>query len=363
MSKEGKGKEKAPPVISNSLFSGKSNVSSAKERVRTLPWIEKYRPRTVDDVAHQEEVVRALKKSIETHNLPHLLFYGPPGTGKTSTILAIARDIYGQELLKERVLELNASDERGINVVRNKVKDFAQVSASHMVIGGKPIPGYKLIILDEADAMTADAQAALRRTMETFSKTTRFCLICNYVSRIIEPLASRCAKFRFKPLENESMLNRIQFICEKEEIQYSEEIGKALTKLSEGDLRKAITFLQSAYRLHGGKDLDSESIINVAGVMPESITQDLMTACQSNSFDQLQTKVSDIISQGYPAIQVISQLHDIVVSSEHFTSMQKSHIAIKLAEADKALSDGADEYLQLMDSLSFLMRQICSTPS
>uniref|UniRef100_A0A6N2LX74 AAA+ ATPase domain-containing protein n=1 Tax=Salix viminalis TaxID=40686 RepID=A0A6N2LX74_SALVM len=146
------------------------------------PWVEKYRPKQVKDVAHQDEVVRVLTNTLETTNCPHMLFYGPPGTGKTTTALAIAHQLYGPELYKSRVLELNASDDRGINVVRTKIKDFAAVAN------------------------------ALRRTMETYSKVTRFFFICNYISRIIEPLASRCAKFRFKPLPEEIMSNRILHI-------------------------------------------------------------------------------------------------------------------------------------------------------
>ena len=173
-------------------------MAEASAPNRELPWVEKYRPRSVNDVAHQPEVVESLRKSMETKNLPHLIFYGPPGTGKTSTILACARELFGDQY-RNRVMELNASDERGISVVRNKIKAFAQVAVS----GGAPgsnIPPYKLLVLDEADSMTADAQSALRRTMETYSKVTRFCTICNYVSRLIPPIASRCAKFRFKPL-------------------------------------------------------------------------------------------------------------------------------------------------------------------
>jgi len=341
--------------MANLFFaSKKSKTQVQSERKEHTPWVEKYRPKTVDEVAHQEEVVRTLKKSIDTANLPHLLFYGPPGTGKTSTILAIGKDLYGPELFKQRVLELNASDERGISVVREKVKNFSQVSAS----GGGGAPGYKLVILDEADAMTADAQTALRRTMETFSKTTRFCLICNYVSRIIEPLASRCAKFRFRPLGPHAMRERIEFICNAEGIRFRTEMFDALSKVAEGDMRKAITYLQSAHRLKKD-DIDSEIIIDIAGVVPDDALQRLIKACRSNSFDQLQACVQSIFSAGFPAAQLLSQIHDLVISSSDFTNIQKSKIEMKLGETDRCLQDGADEFLQLFDVASFIMHTLC----
>ena len=221
-----------------------------------MPWVEKYRPKSIKDVSAQEEVTATLAKSIETRNLPHLLFYGPPGTGKTSTILAIAHELYGQQLYKARILELNASDERGIKVVRDKIKLFAQTAVgSNDTVNGRPCPPFKLIILDEADSMTSDAQAALRRTMETYSKITRFCLICNYVTRIIEPLASRCAKFRFRPLPKASMEGRLQMIAQGEGLTFKHKNEAAvldtIMTLSGGDMRRAIQLMQSAKQLHG----------------------------------------------------------------------------------------------------------------
>src|ERR1700753_3433757 len=179
-----------------------------------------------------------------------MLFYGPPGTGKTSTVLALAKELYGPELYKTRVLELNASDERGISIVREKVKDFARMQLSNAPISTAykekyPCPPYKIIVLDEADSMTQDAQSALRRTMETYSKITRFCLVCNYVTRIIDPLASRCSKFRFKSLDEANAGKRLEDIAKLENVQLEDGVVQTLLRCSEGDLRKAITFLQS----------------------------------------------------------------------------------------------------------------------
>ncbi|THG05957.1 hypothetical protein TEA_008364 [Camellia sinensis var. sinensis] len=200
------------------------------------------RPKQVKDVAHQDEVVRVLTNTLETSNCPHMLFYGPPGTGKTTTALAIAHQLFGPELYKSRVLELNASDDRGINVVRTKIKNFAAVAVGSGRQGGYPCPPFKIIILDEADSMTEDAQASL----------------------IIEPLASRCAKFRFKPLSEEIMTSRILHICNEEGLNLDTEALSMLSSISQGDLRRAITYLQGAARLFGSS-ISSNDLISVSG--------------------------------------------------------------------------------------------------
>ncbi|XP_034557642.1 replication factor C subunit 4 [Notolabrus celidotus] len=330
--------------------------TSSEKKAKAVPWVEKYRPKCVDEVAFQEEVVAVLKKSLEGADLPNLLFYGPPGTGKTSTILAAARELYGPELYRQRVLELNASDERGIQVVRQKVKTFAQLTVAGTRSDGKSCPPFKIIILDEADSMTGPAQAALRRTMEKESRTTRFCLICNYISRIIEPLTSRCSKFRFKPLANKIQEERLLQICEKENLKFTTESIAALVRVSEGDLRKAITFLQSAARLNVDKEITERCITEIAGVVPQKMIDSLLQICFKGTFEKLEVAVRNMVDEGYAATQILSQLHEEIIEHD-MSDKQKSAIAEKMAVVAKCLSDGADEYLQMLSLCSVIMQQ------
>ena len=286
-----------------------------------------------------------------------MLFYGPPGTGKTSTILALAKELYGPEMFRTRVLELNASDERGISIVREKVKDFARMQLSNPPPHYKdryPCPPYKIIILDEADSMTQDAQSALRRTMETYSKITRFCLICNYVTRIIDPLASRCSKFRFKMLDQGNAKKRLEDIAENENVKMEDGAIDKLIDCSEGDLRKAITFLQSAARLVGAvktfhsrsnvkskkrvleddqdedaMDVDGvdesmvtiQSIEEIAGVIPRNVIDGLLQAMQPRPkvavYEAVAKQVTDLVADGWSATQVVTQVQiDFVAFTE-----------------------------------------------
>ncbi|OTA08714.1 Rfc2p-like protein [Trichoderma parareesei] len=311
--------------------------------VRVQPWVEKYRPKSLDDVTAQDHTVTVLQRTLQASNLPHMLFYGPPGTGKTSTILALAKELYGPEMIKSRVLELNASDERGISIVRQKVKDFARMQLTNPPPHYKdkyPCPPFKIIILDEADSMTQDAQSALRRTMETYSKITRFCLICNYVTRIIDPLASRCSKFRFKSLDQGNAKKRLESIAEAEGVALEEGAVDTLIKCSEGDLRKAITYLQSAARL---------IVEDIAGVIPDATIGDLVKAMRprtsGQTYQSISKVVEDLVADGWSA----GQLYQDLLFDETIPDIQKNKIVLVFSEIDKRLVDGADEHLSILD--------------
>ncbi|KAJ0313638.1 Subunit of heteropentameric Replication factor C (RF-C) [Colletotrichum fioriniae] len=338
---------------------------------RAQPWVEKYRPKTLSDVTAQDHTVTVLQRTLQASNLPHMLFYGPPGTGKTSTVLALAKELYGPEMIKSRVLELNASDERGISIVREKVKDFARMQLTNPTNEYKkryPCPPFKIIILDEADSMTQDAQSALRRTMETYSKITRFCLICNYVTRIIDPLASRCSKFRFKSLDQTNTKKRLEDISENEGVQLEDGAVDALIKCSEGDLRKAITFLQSAARLVGAGDKDAAGadamdvdkkpvtvkiIEDIAGVIPDKTIDTLVSAIRpqgaADTYAGVAKVVEDMVADGWSAGQVVTQLYQALVFDETIPDVQKNKIVLIFSEVDKRLVDGADEHLSILD--------------
>ncbi|XP_063373904.1 replication factor C subunit 4 [Cydia amplana] len=308
------------------------------------PWVEKYRPKTIEDIVDQGEVVQVLRECLSGGDLPHLLFYGPPGTGKTSAILAAARQLFG-DISRDRVLELNASDERGIQVIRDKVKSFAQLTVSGTRPDGRPCPPYKLVILDEADSMTTAAQAALRRTMERETRTTRFCLICNYVSRIIPPITSRCSKFRFKPLARENVLMRLREICSSEGVEIGD--GSVLEQAvgtCEGDLRRALTALQCCQRLLG--EVTAEGLVEVTGLVPEKLVNEYLAI---KNYGELEQFVDNFLMEAYSASQLLEQASAAVVCAGHLTNRQKVRISEKLAGCAHRLQDGGAEAMQLTD--------------
>jgi replication factor C subunit 2/4 len=253
--------------------------------------------------------------------------------------------------MRVRTMELNASDERGISVVREKVKQFAMGA-----VGNVPnAPPFKIIILDEADSLTPDAQAALRRTMETYSKVTRFCIICNYVSRIIEPLASRCSKYRFKPLDKGAMMARLQTVCRGEGVDAGDDTLEAVLRISGGDMRKAITFLQSASQLYGGK-VKPEHVVEISGVVPDKSVDSLVTSCKEGTFQGVRRDVQSLLAAGYSVNVVLERLVDAVVRDAGLSNTQKGLICERIAKAEKRLADGADEELQLVDVAEAFLR-------
>ncbi|KAH7826737.1 Replication factor C subunit 4, RFC4 [Monocercomonoides exilis] len=321
-----------------------------------VPWVEKFRPKSLKDVVSQDVLVASLHKFIEAGTLPHLLFYGPPGTGKTSVILALAHDLFGPEMFRQRVMELNASDERGIDAIREKVKRFAQQSISAKPEGYPfPCPPFKLIILDEADSLTTDAQNALRRVIEVHTRVTRFCLICNYVSKIIDPLASRCAKSRFFPLPKEISLERLKHICNTEGVKCGDEELIRLNELSKGDLRRAITLLHSAHRLYRD-DITIDGIMDMAGIVPQEIIDELIgCVIEDHSYDHLASILNTIKRKGYSAQQVLEQTIEEIIKNTSISDAQKAQIGYQTAQTEKALLDGANEEMQLKSLFSFIL--------
>lgn len=345
-----------------SMFEGfgpnkKRKVTQSVENEQSKPWVEKYRPKKLDDVAAQDHAVNVLKKTLGSNNLPHMLFYGPPGTGKTSTILALTKELFGPELMKSRILELNASDERGISIVREKVKNFARLTVSKPKkddLEKYPCPPYKIIILDEADSMTADAQSALRRTMETYSTVTRFCLICNYVTRIIDPLASRCSKFRFKALDVHNALDRLAYVANEEYVPCEDGVLNRILEISGGDMRRAITLLQSAYKRNGygnSKKVSAKEIEELAGIVPTSIITDLVNKVGEKNVDAISEHVNDFMKSGWSAASVINQLHQFYLISDDYNTKFKNKVSWILFDTDSKLSNGTNEHLQILNLL------------
>ncbi|MFB6086322.1 MAG: replication factor C small subunit [Halodesulfurarchaeum sp.] len=299
-------------------------------------WVEKYRPERLDDVVGHEAIISRVKSYVERDDLPHLLFAGPAGTGKTATSQAIAKELYGEDW-QENFLELNASDERGIDVVRERIKDFARTS-----FGGY---NYRIIFLDEADALTSDAQSALRRTMEQFSKNTRFILSCNYSSKIIDPIQSRTAVFRFSPIADEDVIERIRSIAETEGLEYTEEGLDALAYAADGDMRRAINALQAAAA--AGGVVDEESVYAITSTARPEEIEEMIERALSGDFTGARAHLVDLITErGLAGGDIIDQLHRSVWEFD-LDDEAAVHLMDRLGEADYRISEGANEQVQL----------------
>jgi replication factor C small subunit len=316
-------------------------------------WTEKYRPKTLSAVIGQKEIVEKLKAFVQKRNIPHLLFAGPAGTGKTTCAMAMAKELFG-ECWNTNFLELNASDERGIDTIRIKVKDFARTKP----FGNVP---FKLILLDEADALTKEAQHALRRTMENYTNTCRFILDCNFSSKIISPIQSRCAIFRFRPLSPEDVKKYVDQIAGAEKIKLEPKVIDALYNSSEGDLRRVTNILQSCAALN--KNINAENVYSVAGMAkPAELLNVLRTAISGNLSSAKEQMLDLMLKYGLSGIDAIKLINKYVWELE-LEPRQKVEIIDKIGEYEFRIVEGADEYLQieaLLAQIAYLGGKTCS---
>ena len=313
-------------------------------------WVEKNRPKKLEQICYQDEVKKILKNFINNKNIPHLLFFGPSGCGKTSTILSLARDLFGSEY-QNRIKELNASDERGINVIREKIKNYAQESISV----NDNLPPWKIIILDEADNMTIESQYALRRIMEEYSKVTRFCIICNYHNKIIDPIVSRCSLFRFKPIPDNIIKKQLGQISEIEKFNCTNEVLDKICSYCRGDLRKAINFLQRCNNCFGNK-ITSMVIDEISGVVNQDMLEKFIKNCINKKEKEVLQFIEYFYYSGYSLVNQIYSLHNIIIKAK-IEDKIKCKIILILIEIDQNLIKGSDELIQINKLAYFIMSQ------
>lgn len=303
----------------------------------TSIWTEKYRPRKFSDFKGQKNILTKVEAFVKKKNMPHLLFSGPAGVGKTTLSLIIAREMFGEEW-RSNFLELNASDERGIDVIRNKVKDFAKTKSLSEV-------PFKIIYLDECDALTRDAQQALRRTMENYTKSTRFILSCNFSSKIIEPIQSRCSIFRFAHLEEKEIYSLIDHIVKGEDLRIDDEAKKLLFEISDGDCRKLENLLQSAASMT--QIIKQETILELVSFAKPREIEDMLVFALKNNFPKSKELLHKILmEQGISGLDLIKQIQQ-QVSSLELKPLLKLRIIERCGEIEYRLVEGSDEYIQL----------------
>jgi replication factor C small subunit len=300
-------------------------------------WTEKYRPLKFEEVVGQQEIVKRVKSLVQALNIPHLLFAGPAGIGKSTLALIIVKELF-KDTWRDNYLELNASDERGIEVVRQKVKDFARTKA----LGNVP---FKVIFLDEADALTKEAQQALRRTMENYTNTCRFIMSCNYSSKIIDPIQSRCVVFRFKLLEKKDITEVIRRIAEKENLKIADDAFETLYETSEGDCRKAINLLQATASI--SPDINSEMINIIASNTKPADIKIVLDYALTGDFASSREKLLDIMLKESISGQDVIKAIQKEIWNLPIDSALKVRLTEKTGEAEFRLVEGSDEFIQL----------------
>jgi replication factor C small subunit len=310
-------------------------------------FIEKYRPKDFKEIRGQEKIIQRLEAFVKQKNMPHLLLTGPAGVGKTTVALIIAKDLFG-ESYQNHFLELNASDERGIDIIRNKVKDFARTRSI------KEIP-FKIIYLDECDSLTKEAQQALRRTMENYSNTCRFILSCNYSSKIIDPIQSRCAVFKFKPLDLNQITEIVENISDKEDLKIDRDAIKALYEISNGDVRKVENTLQSCSVL--SKEVTKELVYEVASAAKPGEVLDILNLSIDGNFIQARKLlIKTMLNYGLSGIDMIKHIQREILDL-NIDDNKKMEMIERCGEIEFRLVEGSDEFIQLESLIASFSRQ------
>jgi replication factor C subunit 2/4 len=305
-----------------------------------IPWIEKYKPTNFNELISHENIINTIIKNIDS--LPHLIFFGPPGCGKSTLINIITNHIYKKNDMRYNILSLNASDERGINTVRYKIKNFSQKS----IVGNYK---FKMIILDEADSLTYDAQNALRRIMEVYSKTTRFVFICNYKNKIIDAIMSRCSIFQFNKISNDILNERLYSIAECEDMENYREYIPAITKISNGDMRNSIIVLETIEKINKGKYITKEDVYELMGIIPHKVLFNILKNIKT--FDDVNYYSHHLYNLSYSTDKILDVFNEIILNYD-INEDKKINILLELSSFDKMIKNNCDTFIIILNLLT-----------